>query len=328
MGNREKLEAFSGVLTQHVAYLADQEPHASIGVLESLLRHLHSLAKSHPSVVATAFRAHLKDVAERRPLDLGPGDFIILTGISTIFPTSDHFHSVVTPACLTIARYLSQSSRIALVNLVKGAYCCTLALQYQRFSKRYVPEVVTYVQQALAALSSTHSNSAESLIRTHVQRPSPLQLSDGEAEPFALLQFEDLYGKPRTSPVDMATNRETPKAITTHNRLKATLISHFLTLLNQAAELWQHKSAFPEIFEPATLLLEDLLRQHDHQTSKRPSPLHTKILTSHTTLTTLTGHTGTNTSVAWPTTPDQRLLLATALSQIHNTEPTRPTLSS
>ena len=305
-GNKEKLEVFSAILMQHVAYLADKEPHAPLGALENLLRHLHSLAKGHPSAVASAFRAHLKDIADNRPLELRPGDFIILTGISTIFPTSDHFHSVVTPASLTIARFLGQSPRTALVHLVKGAYCCTLALQYQRFSKRYIPEVMTYIQQALSLICTTASNSAESLIPTHIAQSSSLRLSDCEAEPFASLRFEDIYTAARTSFLNSNVGDDIPEAIAARKKLKAALISHFLTLLSHAAEMWQHKSSFPEIFEPASLLLKHLLTESDSNfssldpnttnhhpsspSSHPPIPLKTQALTVHSKLTTLTTH--------------------------------------
>jgi nucleolar protein 14 len=285
-GNKAKLEAFAAVLTQHVAYLADKESHAPNGVLESLLRHLHSLAKSHPSAIAAAIRTRLKDIADSRPLELRPGDFIILTGISTVFPTSDHFHSVVTPASLTIAQFLGQSRRLTLMQLVQGAYCCTLALQYQNFSKRFIPEVMTYIQQALALLTGAARTRTESLIRNPMPHSSSLELSDGAAEPFASLRFENVYAKVPTSSSDTAVD----------NRLKATLISHFLTLLDQAAETWQHKSAFPEIFEPASLLLEALLQKHEdslpnvsppNNTNRHPStPPHHQHHPLHTNLTT------------------------------------------
>lgn len=284
-GNKEKLETFSAILTQHVAHLADQEPHAPSSVLESLLRHLHSLAKSHPSAVATAFRAHLKEIAQARPLELRPGDLIILTGISSLFPTSDHFHPVVTPASLTIARFLNQSPRVALVHLIKGAYCCTLALQYQSLSKRYIPEVMTYVHQALSMLVSIHSTDAEFLIRTQIPGGTSLALSDGEAVPFASLRFEDLYASVRTTSNDKHASDDAVEAVVAEERLKATLISHFLTLLDQAAEMWRDKTAFPEIFEPASLLLQELLplhEQEDHKISTlerltpTPNPTHTK----------------------------------------------------
>lgn len=277
-GNKEKLETFAGVLTQHVAYLADQEPHAPFGVLESLLRHLHSLAKSHPSAVSAAFRARLKDISNNRPLELRPGDFIILTGISTIFPTSDHFHTVVTPAGLTIARFLGQSPRNNPLHLVKGAYCCTLALQYQKLSKRYIPEVLVYLQQALSSLTAVISNKSEPLIRSHIPPSSSARLSDHTVEPFSSLRFESLYdAKAPASSADTTFNASTD------NQLKATLISTFLALLDQASEMWQYKTAFPEIFEPATLLLSSLLSNATHLSK----PLLYQTRTLHTKLTSL-----------------------------------------
>merc|ERR1711939_180372 len=152
-GNQEKLDVFAVVLTQHVGYLADNHSDVPFSVLESLVRHLHSMAKASPQAVGDAFRRHLESIADERPLKLSPGDLVILTAVSTIFPTSDHFHAVVTPAMLTLGRYLGQSSPQSLHDLGVGAYCCSLALLYQRLAKRYVSEVVAYIVNALAVLA-------------------------------------------------------------------------------------------------------------------------------------------------------------------------------
>ncbi|OAL37383.1 hypothetical protein AYO20_03232 [Fonsecaea nubica] len=249
-GNQEKLDTFAGVLTQHVAFLADTEPDVPFSVLESLLRHLHSMAKSSSEAVAAAFRRHLQEINDERPLQLSAGDLVILTGVSTIFPTSDHFHSVVTPATLTIGRYLGQSSIQSLQDLSIGAYCCSLALRYQQLAKRYVPEVVTYVTNALAALSPTplpdHDQDGVPL-HVPIRLPTrPLRVRSTSATVSEKLSFKDC--------IMNRSEEDGPSQ-------GITLLNAFIRLTMQAASLWSHKSALPEIVQPFVHALTHLSHQ-------------------------------------------------------------------
>lgn len=238
-GNQLKLDAFAGVLAQHVAYLADTNSDTPFPVLEGLLRHLHSMAKASPQVVGDAFRSHLEQVADERPLQLSPGDLIMLTGIATIFPASDHFHGVVTPAMLTISRYLGQSSIRSLYDLGVGAYCCSLALRYQQLSKRHIPEVVTYITNGLVVLapeSLSDKDQHATLLDVPIRLPPrSLRISSTDRKIPAKLSFKDLIMK-RADQNDAA--------------MSLALLEIFMRLSTQAANLWKQKTAFPELVSP------------------------------------------------------------------------------
>jgi nucleolar protein 14 len=254
-GNQAKLDTFAGVLTQHVAYLADNDTTVPFSVLENLIRHLHSMAKSSPEPVGVAFREHLQVIAAERPLRLSAGDLVILTGVSTIFPTSDHFHSVVTPAMLTLTRYLGQSSVQSLQDLGAGAYCCTLALRYQRLAKRYVAEVITYITNAIAVLS-----------------PAPLPQQDMDGKPINVpirlpLAPESLRINSGTAASGIAIPEKLPfKALVmSHGNDNASARTHAPALLNtfirlamHATQLWSQKSALPELIHPVIHALTHL----------------------------------------------------------------------
>jgi nucleolar protein 14 len=240
-GNKAKLEQFSKVLTEHVAQLADGGDRCPNLVLETVLRHLHSLAKAFPEAVGSAFRAHLQQISTERPLKLRASDVAILTGISAIFPTSDHFHSVVTPANLILARYLAQSSVQNLGDLAIGAYCCTLSLQYQQFSKRYMPECITYLVNAISVLAPTALKDPRILVPTRLPDAS-LRLT---------VDLSQEHGPLKTLDFQAGTQDE---------NLKVRLLRTFIVLLNEAADLWQSKTAFHQIFEPAVIVLEHLAR--------------------------------------------------------------------
>ncbi|RMJ22475.1 nucleolar complex protein 14 [Aspergillus sp. HF37] len=219
--NKRKLGLFAAVLVQHVAYMADQPEHPPFVVLENTLRHVHSLAKSHPESVSQAFRGRLREMATERPLNLNSGDLVILTGIATTFPASDHFHAVVTPAHLCLARYLGQGALNTLSDFATGAYAASLCLQYQAVSKRYMPEFINYVLNALTPTSNV--------------------VQTGQSEE---LQFWDVKGPGSGQKAQ--------------EEFKVSLITTFTNLLDRACDLWAENSASFEIFDPAQKVVKHL----------------------------------------------------------------------
>lgn len=270
-GNQEKLDGFAEVLTFHLAYLADTNSDVPFPVLESLIRHLHSMAKGSPEAVGDAFRERLQIIAEERPLKLSPGDLIILTAVSTIFPTSDHFHAVVTPAMLTLGRYLGQSSVQSLHDLGIGAYCCSLALRYQRLAKRYVPEVVNYVVNALATLAPLpmlEKAQMENPLNIPVRLPAQsLRIKSSAEAPEKLSLRHVLLSKAGES------DAVNPTA----------LLNVFVQLSVQIADLWKQKSAFPEFVTPLIQVLGHIT-SHPGKLSKQSLSLASTALETLQTL--------------------------------------------
>lgn len=247
--NKAKLGRFSAILVEHVAYLAKQADHPPFSVLEALLRHIHSMAKSNSEPVAKAFRAHLREVANERPLNLQPCDLIILTGIGMIFPTSDHFHPVVTPANLCIARYLGQSTVTNVSDLVTGTYAASLAIQYQTLAKRYMPEFINYCLNALVMLAPTKitANLGALLVREPEQsvRLSTKKRTNKTSSPRKLRLWD-------------AQSRDDLSAEEAEE-LKLSLVQTIVSLLSRAADLWREKTAFQELIQPAIPILQHLL---------------------------------------------------------------------
>ena len=246
--NKAKLGRFAAVLVEHVAYMANQtERTPPFAIIENILRHIHSLAKTHPDTVSQAFRAQLRQISTERPLDLVPGDLVIFTGITAIFPTSDHFHAVVTPAHLCLARYLEQGPVNSLADFVKGAYASSLCLQYQAMSKRFIPEVINYILNALCNLGPIGMTKNVTGYNFPLRKPKePLHVQ-------SLSKTDSHLGKLRFWDV---LETEMDKAKT--ENLKHRLITTFIDLLDSAADLWMDKPAYAEIFSPAKKILLDL----------------------------------------------------------------------
>lgn len=233
--NKHKLGNFAMVLVDHISYLANLTQHPPFAVLEALIRHVHSLAKTFPEGVGRAFRSHLKAIHEERPTALNAGDLIILTAVASVFPTSDHFHQVVTPAMLCMTRYLGQKVPNSLSDLATGTYLMTLCLQYQRLSKRYVPETANYVLNALWALAPAKPKRLAGAFPHHTL-PDSLRLGSGSDITGRALDFWDI--QPSIDPSD-ADNQG----------LKLALMDTQVDVIENMISIWAEKSAFCEVFD-------------------------------------------------------------------------------
>ncbi|KAI9741087.1 MAG: nucleolar complex protein 14 [Cirrosporium novae-zelandiae] len=241
--NKAKMGVFSAVLVDHLSYLANQEDRPPFNPLEQLIRHIHSLAKSFPIEIANAFRKNIQNFGEQRPLKPLPGDLLILTTVGSIFPTSDHFHQVVTPAALLISRYLGQSIPQSLSDLATGAYLGSLALKYQRLSKRYIPELVNYTLNALEGLIPNKCPVAIGNIPYH-ELPAALRITS-KSKVVRKINFWNTVDQNELSKKE-------------NDQLQLSLLQTFLSVLENMAELWADKSAFSEVFEPFTTLLRHI----------------------------------------------------------------------
>lgn len=160
--NKEMLADFAGVLVNHLAYMSSQKPSPPLAITETLIRHIHSLSRTFPDQIAKEFRSHLQHFHTTNTPT--PGDLIILTAIGSIYPTSDHFHQVVTPAITLMARWLGIATPKNVEDLATGAYICALCLQYQKLSRRYIPELVRFTNIALSSPLKTSD-----LIEMHIK---------------------------------------------------------------------------------------------------------------------------------------------------------------
>ena len=234
--NKVKLGEFAKILVNYVSHLACEPDHPPFIVLEALVRHIHSLAKTFPEEIGGVFRTDLRSFDKERPTAPNPGDLIILTAIATIFPTSDHFHQVVTPAMLCMTRYLGQNVPQSLADLATGTYISTLCLQYQRLSKRYVPEVVNYVLNALCMLSPVKPKHLPGLFPRR-SPPGSLRIhrTSDTIEKRRPLSFWDVLSATHCTEADNQT-------------LKIALVETQIAIVQNMAELWAEKSAFGEVF--------------------------------------------------------------------------------
>lgn len=242
--NKEKLANFSKALVQYVAYLGDQTDEGVYTTIEMVIRHVHSLAKMFPIDIAREFRSHLEEMEQQRPLAPKTGDLLIFTAIGSIFPTSDHFHQVVTPAMLSIGRYLGQKIPNTTADYATGTYLSIVALQYQKLGKRFVPEAMNFILNTICALAPSPAKERLGYFPVH--------------EPLATIRVinakEIIPRKLKCSDCQVTEEKDTSAA----KSCRVAILNTQISLLVAASEAWAGKAAFYETFQPALKVLEHL----------------------------------------------------------------------
>lgn len=238
---KEKLGNFSRALVQHIAYLGTVSDNNLYSTLENVIRHVHSLAKMFPVEIAQEFRSHIEEMGQQRPLALEVGDLYVLTAIGSMFPTSDHFHQVATPAMLSIGRFLGQKIPSNLADYATGAYLCIQSLQYQKLAKRYVPEAMNFALNTICALAPEKPKRKLGLFPIHEPR-SGIRTNGAKKTAIRKLSCSDC----RVSKADLSGER------------KIALLSTNISIILAASETWAGKPSFFETFEPALRTLEYL----------------------------------------------------------------------
>ncbi|KAI1345149.1 Nop14-like protein [Xylariaceae sp. FL0016] len=240
--NRTKLGAFASVLPRFLRHLTSL-PNPSFATIEAIIRHIHSMAKAYPIEIANEFRAQIVDFATR-PLSPTLGDLVMLSAIGIIFPPSDHFHQVTSPAMLVIARYLGQKIPRQLTDYTQGIFLCTLVLQYQHYAKRWVPEFMNFCLNTLVALAPKRPGHGLGLFPSH-EPPSGTRITDAHNTPVRKLKPSDCV-------------QSSCDSLNEDLTLKVSVVTTVVKLLDAATDIYSGKASFIESFLPVDNVLAHL----------------------------------------------------------------------
>ena len=83
----------------------------------------------------------------------GLAELFLLRMIGLIWPTSDLNHAVVSPTRILLGAYLGLGRVRSLGDISSGFFLCTLFLQFEALSKRFVPEVVNFLVNSVLHLA-------------------------------------------------------------------------------------------------------------------------------------------------------------------------------
>lgn len=153
------------MILDHILHITTP-PSPRFTLLSALMPHLFALSKAYPTASAQYFveklvlmqknlRLGLSRGATKSEVKTWPGlpELMLLRATGLIWSTSDLNHPVIGPARLLMASYLGLCRVRNLRDICSGLFICTLWLQFEDYSKRFVPEVVTFLVNTLLHLS-------------------------------------------------------------------------------------------------------------------------------------------------------------------------------
>lgn len=241
-GNKDKLAMFTVVLFQHILFLSESslvEQEEFAAVQESLISLVKTLSEKYNTMLTEALREKIQEIHERLTETLGgddsfpePSDLAFFLTVGLIYSTSDHYHLVVTPSCILMGEALEQLKYTSLNTLLAGSFLAQVFLLYQRYSKRYVPEVVFFLQKALLSLAPETIEAPE--------------LTSRADERFALAS---------SIPSQLPTLRISDISRELTMGHKFALFEQILATLDIALDTWKDKTALLEVARPFVVIL-------------------------------------------------------------------------
>lgn len=250
------LQVLAGVLVDHMLHVASL-PNPQLSVVSGLLPHLRVLTKAYPRQTAEHFTRKLVLMHKnlKRGLNRGaaendaktwPGlpELVFLRILGTLWPTSDMRHVVVSPARLLMGSYLGLCKIRSFVDAASGLFLCTLFLQYENHSKRFVPETINFLIDVIRCLS---------LPRRGASTRSPLS----RRHEFVQLCIINTGGA-RTMPVNQ------PHLVTVISgkesgvQTNVDFLGLAVDLLARFSEIYKALDGFVELYEPVLQTLHDI----------------------------------------------------------------------
>ncbi|CDZ98611.1 Nucleolar protein involved in 40S ribosome biogenesis [Phaffia rhodozyma] len=267
-GNKERMQIFSTILLDHALYVLSS-PTPNFALLSLLLPHLSSLTTAYPLISAqhtisklSLINRNLSLALSRGPLALesqtwpSSPELGLLRIIGITWSTSDFSHPVSAPAVLLIGRWLSQSKVRGILDLSKGLFLCSLFLQYEALSKRFMPEVLNFLSFALLILSPSTFNPSTPL-------PGTFPFPDVFDDRYKPLKIRSVKSTENELPVDPAPTPSITDLLSLENgskvieeQVKVDLMGVALRLISKSRELWAGSDAYVEMFRP----VEDVLK--------------------------------------------------------------------
>ncbi|KAK0499598.1 nucleolar protein 14 [Armillaria luteobubalina] len=261
--NKFKLQILAGVLIDHVLYLCSP-PTPRLTHLSALLPHLFALTKAYPVQSAeffvkklTLMHKNLNRGLSRGALNLeaktwpGLPELSLLRIIGVAWSTSDLNHAVVSPTRVLMGAYLGLARVRSLADIASGLFLCSLFLQFERLSKRLVPEAVNFVINAVLHLAPNSYKDASTLPGSF---PSP----DFRSELSGSFTVQHSTGSPLSQKVDLL---EVLVAGSANEETKFGLLSVALDLVARFAEMYKGLEGFVELYEPISTILKHILKQ-------------------------------------------------------------------
>lgn len=262
-GNKEKLGKLSTVLLRYQLELFDQESELKVSahedyikLMEFLSRTTKDLTAKYPSEFLNVYRELITNSHERLEIEPvsypNPSDLLMLSQIGRTFSTSDKFHLVVVPTLILAAESLEKMTVTSPRHILAGVFICDTLLQYQRISKRFIPEVLSFLEKSLILLSPNPSNleinklltQSVNIKKSQITLPSKIELpTSKEDKPSSISQLLKESSNNYSASLG-----------------KSLLMLLLNTLDSTVSQIWKETESIPEITAPFIHITQNLIK--------------------------------------------------------------------
>nr|XP_018880726.3 nucleolar protein 14 [Gorilla gorilla gorilla]XP_055240361.1 nucleolar protein 14 [Gorilla gorilla gorilla] len=264
-GNKAQLEKLFGFLLEYVGDLATDDP-PDLRVIDKLVVHLYHLCQMFPESASDAIKFVLRDamhemeeMIETKGRAALPGlDVLIylkITGL--LFPTSDFWHPVVTPALVCLSQLLTKCPILSLQDVVKGLFVCCLFLEYVALSQRFIPELINFLLGILYIATPNKASQGSTLVH-------PFRACGKNSELLVVSAREDVATWQQSSLSLRWASRLRAPTSTEANHIRLSCLAVGLALLKRCVLMYGSLPSFHAITGPLRALLTDHLADCSH----------------------------------------------------------------
>ncbi|XP_068926829.1 nucleolar protein 14 [Petaurus breviceps papuanus] len=258
VGNKAKLEKLFGFLLEYIGDLATKAP-PDLKTIDKLVVQLYNLCQMFPEFASSSVKFVLRDVVhemeemiEIKGRAAFPGlDVLIylkITGI--LFPTSDFWHPVVTPALVCMSQILTKCPVTSLQDVVKGLFVCCLFLEYVSLSQRFVPELINFLAGVLHIATPNKGTPGYTLVH-------PFKPLGRNSELLLVSDKEDMNTWPKKGLPLSKVNGLKESSETETNHIRLSCVSVCLNLIKRCLAMYSTLPSLPEIMTPISILLTE-----------------------------------------------------------------------
>ncbi|NXW48279.1 NOP14 protein, partial [Nyctiprogne leucopyga] len=256
VGNKAKLEKLFGFLLEYIGELATLDL-PELRTIDKLVLPLYNLCQMFPEAASDSIKFILRDAAhdmeevievKGRATFPGLDTLIYLKITSLLFPTSDFWHPVVTPAFVYMSQLLTKCRIATLQDVIKGLFICCLFLEYVSLSRRFVPELINFLLGVLHI--SLPKKQAQGYTVVHPFTPVGKNL-----ELLLVCDKKDLESwQKQNLPLSIVTRlKET--STTEMNHIRLSCLALCFDLIKKCAALYESLPSFHEIMQPVRTIL-------------------------------------------------------------------------
>ncbi|KAI5952559.1 NOP14 [Candida jiufengensis] len=264
-GNKEKMQKFVSILFEYILYLSNNFIN-----FEPFLKILKNLSSSYNEQLVESMRLYISEISTRIN-DLKPSDLIFFVIVAYLFSTSDHYHLIVTPSIIIMNQILSHliyhSDRIE--KLGQGVFIIDVLLKYQRFSKRFDPEILNFLETSFLKLCpEPKSINQDDLLISNSNFNNSLNLSKStkfnvEENKEPIISIQELFSTSKQSSTKLASN----------------LLIKLCYIMEKCINTWRDNSSIIEILKSFITLQKHLIKYTSIPTTTHLTKFH-KLLTS------------------------------------------------